>query len=133
MLPNKILCLVSFAILMSSACTSPEKESTLENNSNKIKVPIRNLNQDFKDYWFSGKLLVTRTVSESLPPHEIHAIVDDVRAFVKSNQGIDYLQVYENNEGDKLFFIDQLSKRMIATGEFAKEDNHATLLYSYEY
>jgi len=59
MLPNKILCLVSFAILMSSACTSPEKESTLENNSNKIKVPIRNLNQDFKDYWFSGKAEIT--------------------------------------------------------------------------
>lgn len=85
------------------------------------------------DYWFSGKLFITRTVSESLPSHEIYAIVDDVRAFVKANQGIDYLQVYESNEGDKLFFIDQLSKRMIATGEFAKEDNHATLMYSYEY
>lgn len=85
------------------------------------------------DYWFSGKLFLTRTVSNSIPTKEIHAIVDDVRAFVEENQGIDYLQVYENNEGDKLFFIDQLSKRMIATKEFAEEDNHATLLYSYEY
>ena len=84
-------------------------------------------------YKFSGTFLVTRGVLDTLSPKEIVAIYLDVQALVKETGGIDYLQVYENETGDRLYFIDQCDLEMMAQESFDEEYNHCTLLFDYEY
>lgn len=85
-------------------------------------------------YMFSGKLLVTRCVKLLLSDEEINIIINDAKEFVKSENGIDYLLVYQNSKTrQKLFFIDQLNREMIDSGCYEPEHNHATLLLPSEY
>lgn len=85
------------------------------------------------NYLFSGSFLITAAVYETLLRDEVLEIYDDLRAFANNQNGIDYLQIYTNENGKRLFFIDQLSKEMIESNEFTNEDNHCTLMYSHEY
>lgn len=89
--------------------------------------------RDNQSYFFSGTFYVTEGVREILSPKEILMIYQDVRVFATEQDGIDYLQVYVNERGQKLFFIDQLDFAMIASGEYAPEDNICTLLLPSEY
>lgn len=84
-------------------------------------------------YLFSGNFYTTRGVYGELSPQEIRAIHADVKAFAEAKQGIDYLQVYEDGQGRKLFFIDQLNREMIESGDYKDEDNYCTLLFASEY
>lgn len=84
-------------------------------------------------YFFSGKFLATAGVSNELSEVEIFSIYKNVQAFVKEQNGIDYLQVFEDENGRRLFFIDQLNQSMIASGEYEPEHNHCTLLFDHEY
>ena len=93
----------------------------------------RKLQENPGKYFFSGKFYITQGVSESLSLEEITTICLDLQAFVKEQNGIDYLQVYECTDGRKVWFIDQLDAEMIASGEFKPEDNHCTLLLPEEY
>lgn len=85
------------------------------------------------NYFFSGQFLATRGVVSELPPNEILHIYHDIKSFVRDKNGIDYLQVYTDENGRKLYLIDQLSKEMVESGEFAPLDNHCTLLWAHEY
>lgn len=85
------------------------------------------------NYQFTGQLIVTAGISTELSKVEIIGIYHDILKFVKEKGSIDYLQVYEDEKGRKLFFIDQLDKEMIASGQYDKEDNHCTLMFSHEY
>lgn len=84
-------------------------------------------------YFFSGQFYATRGVTLELPTNEILFIYQDVKKFVKEKNGIDYLQVYIDEKGRKLFFMDQLNKEMIESGNYKKEDNHCTLMFADEY
>lgn len=84
-------------------------------------------------YMFSGQFYTTRGVADTLSPSEILLIYQDVQTFAKSKHGIDYLQVYKDETGRKLFFIDQLNREMINSSEYADEDNHCTLMFASEY
>lgn len=84
-------------------------------------------------YLFSGQLYVTRGVAAELHREEILLIYQDVRTFAEQQGGIDYLQVYEDKEGRRLFFIDQLSKLQLESGQYQNEHNYATLLFPSEY
>jgi hypothetical protein len=84
-------------------------------------------------YFFSGTFLATRGVTEALSKEEIASIYGLIQQLVKENNGLDYLQVFVDEDGRKLFFIDQLNKEMIESGNFKPEDNHCTLLFDYEY
>lgn len=95
---------------------------------------VRQAQETDGTYMFSGRLLVTRGAKAILSDQEIHLIVTDLKQFVSENNGIDYLVVYDHKRTqEKLFFIDQLNKEMIASGEFKQEYNYATLLLSSEY
>lgn len=94
---------------------------------------IRKLQENPSKYFFSGQFYITKGVSKSLSLEEITAICLDLKAFVKEQDGIDYLQVYKCTDGRKVWFIDQLDADMIASGEFKPEDNHCTLLLPEEY
>ncbi|MDI9867556.1 hypothetical protein QM480_24640 [Flectobacillus sp. DC10W] len=84
-------------------------------------------------YQFSGQFVVTQTVKQELTKVEIIGIYYDILKFVEEQGGIDYLQVYIDEQGRKLFFIDQLSTDMIQSGEYREEDNCCTLLFAHEY
>ena len=95
---------------------------------------VRQPQEQGGDYWFSGQFLVTIGVQNLLVAEEILAIHLDVKALVKEKSGIDYLVTYMHSDTKvKLFFIDQLSKGMIESGDYLPEYNHCTLLLASEY
>lgn len=69
----------------------------------------RNRQEYHGKYRLASKLYITTKVLEQIPTEEIAWIVHDVKTFVEEQDGIDYLQVYEDENGRKLFFIDQLN------------------------
>lgn len=84
-------------------------------------------------YQFNGTLYVTQGVLQKLSHPEILAIYLDIQSEVAEKGGIDYLQIYLRNDGEKVYFIDQLNKEMIESGSYLPEDNHCTLLLPEEY
>lgn len=96
-------------------------------------VWIRKPQEQEGTYFYSGQLYVTPAVLNSVPPNDILAICTDIQLFVKEKNGIDYLQIYVNDKGDKLYFIDQLKKEMVECGKYGPEENYCTLLFSWEY
>lgn len=93
----------------------------------------RNPQEENGSYFFSGKFYATSGVARELTANEILFIYQDIKAFVKEMNGIDYLQVYTDENGRKLFFLDQLNKKMIESGQFKAEQNHCTLMFAEEY
>ncbi|KAA3595838.1 MAG: hypothetical protein DWQ06_16600 [Calditrichaeota bacterium] len=98
------------------------------------------------DYFFSGFTLLTNGVNTELLQEEIVKLVLFIKVLVQEHNGIDYLQVFDEelfeNEiwtktGRKIFIIDQLSKKMLEgdgyTKEQKKENNHFTILFADEY
>jgi len=95
---------------------------------------IRKPQEQDGTYQFSGQFVVTAGIQALLTPEEILAIYNDCKSMVTESDGIDYLLVYVHQDTyQKLFFIDQLNKEMIATGGYAKEHNYCTLLLAEEY
>ena len=95
---------------------------------------IRQPQEQKGDYWFSGKFLVTKGIQRLLTAEEIFGIYQEIQRLVEEQQGIDYLVVFLHSETQqKLFFIDQLSKGMIDSGDFLPEYNNCTLMLSSEY
>jgi len=84
-------------------------------------------------YRFSGQFLVTKEVNQTLFPDEILSIYLEIQEAVKENDGLDYLQVFTNEQGQKLYFIDQLNEEMLASGDHEPDHDHCTLLFAYEY
>lgn len=85
------------------------------------------------NYFFSGQFYTTRGISDELSAEEILSIYQDVQSFVLEQNGIDYLQVYTDSKGRKLFFIDNLNKEMIESGQYRADDNYCTLMFASEY
>lgn len=98
-----------------------------------VSIWTRKPQEQEGNYYFSGTFLVTRGVNNKLSQEEIAAIYLTIQQLVEQEDGLDYLQVFVNQRGDKLFFMDQLSKDMIEEGEFKPEDNYCTLMFSHEY
>lgn len=95
---------------------------------------IRQPQEKKGSYHFSGQFYVTSGIQGTLSTEEIRTIYEDVQQKVKEQDGIDYLMVYIHAEtGQKLFFIDQLNKEMLASGDYAAEHNHCTLMLAQEY
>ena len=95
---------------------------------------IRQPQEQNGTYFFSGKFLVTRGVQSLLSDNEIRAIYFDIQKLVKQLEGIDYLVVYIHEDTkQKLFFIDQLNKEMMESGDYLPEYNYCTLMRAEEY
>lgn len=89
---------------------------------------------DTGDYWFDGKFFVTKNVEEALSKEEILLIYAHIVNLVQQQQGIDYLQVFEQKETEyKLFFIDQVTRASLQNGEQPAQHNYCTLLFDWEY
>lgn len=87
--------------------------------------------QEDEDYWFAGVCIITRGVSDKLNHEDILWILNDLHDFVKERQGIDYLQVYERDDGLRVWVIDQI--RRVELIYHPAEHNHFTLLFPEEY
>lgn len=98
-----------------------------------MQVWIRRPQEREGKYLFSGNFFITQAVLENLCIGEIFAIYFDMQILVREKGGVDYLQVYENEAGDKLYFIDQCDSEMMTEESFNGEHNHCTLLFDYEY
>ena len=89
------------------------------------------------DYFFSGRALMTRGVEAALSPEEIAFIVADLQALVQQENGIDYLQSFEADDGRRVWCIDQLRQSVKDSGEFTPEQlaeyDHWTILLPEEY
>ncbi len=86
------------------------------------------------DYWFNGQMYVTKTVMSKLSKLELTLIYADIKNLVQQQQGSDYLQVYLQKEKDyKRFFIDQVTRQSLQSGEQPPEHNICTLMFNYEY
>ena len=86
-------------------------------------------------YTFSGKILSTSNIAKLLTADEQLFIILEVKNRVQELGGADYLQVFKNSEGKKIFVIDQLNKEMKEenSSEFVEENDYFTILFSYEY
>lgn len=85
-------------------------------------------------YELSGNFFVTAGIQQTLTQKEIFDIYLFIKKLVKERENLDYLQVFVHKEtGQKLFFIDQLNKEMIASKQYSSNDNYCTLLLAQEY
>lgn len=85
------------------------------------------------DYWFNGKLFFTNQIQADLLELELIAIITYLQTLALERKGIDYLQVFINEDGDKIFVIDQITKQQVENPEVKEEYHYATILYSHEY
>ena len=89
------------------------------------------------DYFFNGQSYMTANLKNEIPVGEILWIINDLRAFIQKEQGIDYLVVYIRSDGRKIFCIDQLSKTIMESGNYTKKEikeyNYWTMLFAEEY
>ena len=74
------------------------------------------------DYFFNGQSYMTTNLKKEIPIDEIIWIINDLRAFIQNEQGIDFLVVYVRSDGKKIFCIDQLSKSMMESGNYTKKE-----------
>jgi hypothetical protein len=87
-----------------------------------------------QDYWFAGTCYITNGVDGEIPEAERMQILQDLWAFVREKQGIDYLQVYVNEAtGRKVWVIDQVTRAETKDGSHPPEHNHFTILFPEEY
>ncbi len=71
------------------------------------------------DYMFSGQPVATANIVRSLTRVEIMQITLDVYDRVKEKNGADYLQVFKDDQGNKIYCID--------------DRDHWTILFAHEY
>jgi len=87
--------------------------------------------QEDQGYWFAGSCFLTSGVSSSLSSEEVLFILTDLYEFVKEKKGIDYLQVYERDDGLRVWVIDQVPRCEL--NDHSPAHNHFTMLFPEEY
>jgi len=89
------------------------------------------------DYFFEGRLVITRGAIELLSLPEMTQVVKLLKTAVQENNGLDYLQVFESTGGDKVWIIDALSRLMKTDGSYSaneiRENDIVTILLPEEY
>lgn len=86
-------------------------------------------------YMFQGHLLVSAEVQADIPREEIIEIIETTQSIAKEKGGLDYLQVFENEYGEKLYFIASANQDMLESGNFDPDDieyNNCVLCYPHE-
>lgn len=82
---------------------------------------------------FKSQIVLTTEVNAKLRPLEILAICRDIRGFVEENGGAYYFQVYQNEIGEKLYFIDQGPPENAMDVDVPEDELCCVLLYPHEY
>ena len=87
--------------------------------------------RDDQKYFFNGKCLVTRGAQELLSEEDALNIIAELQKLAKEQNGLDYLQAFKNEDGKKIWVIDQLDEKMKT--EHPPEHNYFTILLPSEY
>jgi hypothetical protein len=86
-----------------------------------------------EEYYFSGKMLITRGLSQQITEEEILLMLKEIHERVRKKKGADYLQVFKKGN-QKIFCIDSLNRKMKESGEYdLEEHDHFTFMFSHEY
>lgn len=83
------------------------------------------------DYWFDGQIFMTNNIQADIPEKELIALISYIQKLAIDSKGIDYLQVFTNDEGDKIYIIDQITRKQVPKSP--KEYHHCTILFDHEY
>lgn len=84
-------------------------------------------------YFFSGQCLITAGINETIHKDELRSMIADLQTFVKEKDGVDYRQVYEDENGNRVWMIDNLNQEMKQSEDYEAEDDYFTILYPHEY
>lgn len=84
-------------------------------------------------YFFNGRGLITKGALELVPPPVGRAMIATLQKRAIEEGGIDYLQVFRNEDDQKVWVIDQLDEDMKESGDFDKEHDFFTILLPSEY
>lgn len=82
-------------------------------------------------YLFNGKCYITTGAQSLLSELEAIQIVQALQKLAIEKSGIDYLQVFQNDEGERIWVIDQLDISM--KKEHPPEHDFFTILLPSEY
>ena len=98
----------------------------------------RQLQEQEGTFLFSGLFTCTAHVKAQLTDDEIHSIYTEIQKAVKENNGLDYLQVFidEEEEERRLFLIDSMNQEAIESELYDTSDplvNYYTLMFANEY
>ncbi|NNE33944.1 MAG: hypothetical protein HKN13_01825 [Rhodothermales bacterium] len=89
------------------------------------------------DYTFSGRSVMTAGVAHQLEMTDVLQVSSALRRAVRENAGLDYLQVFESDDGRVVWAIDQLSQSMREGGDYTPEQleeyDYWTMLLPEEY
>lgn len=97
---------------------------------------IRQPQEQEGTYLFGGWFGCTVSVQEELSSDEIKAIYNEIKEAVKVNNGLDYLQVFKDENGRKLYFIDSINREAIESELYDINDpnvNYCMLMFAEEY
>jgi len=87
--------------------------------------------QENKKYFFNGRSLITAGAQALLTQAEAIKMVQELQKLAIEKKGIDYLQVFKNENGKRIWVIDQLDEGM--KKEHPPEHNYFTILLPSEY
>jgi hypothetical protein len=87
-------------------------------------------------FMFDGNFIYTESVKKSLSSNEIETIYSETRKTALKCNGLNWLQVFSNEDGQKLLFIASINQRVIEICGYnliGQESNNSVLLFDYEY
>ena len=84
-------------------------------------------------YMFCWQIYTTAMIAEAFTPLQINAFVQQVRKQAKEKGGLDYLQIFKDEAGNKIYFIDNLTPEQVSSGQYNTADHYATLMFAEEY
>ncbi len=74
------------------------------------------------DYWFSGRLVLTPSIQNTLSSPEVSQIIRDLFIHVRHHQGADFIQTFRDDQGRTILCVDQLSASMKASGAYTPSE-----------
>lgn len=96
-----------------------------------MKWKLQPQEKENQKYFFNGKCLITQGAQELLSQEEALQIIGLLQKIAKEKNGIDYLQCFKNESGERIWIIDQLDTNM--KKEHPSEHDYFTFLLPSEY
>ena len=87
--------------------------------------------QEGQKYFFNGKAYMTQGVRGLLTDEDAKSIIAELQKLAEEQGGLDYLQTYKNEKGQRIWIMDQLDEVM--KPNHPEEHDYFTFLLPSEY
>jgi len=87
--------------------------------------------QQNQKYFFNGKCFMTSGTKPLLSEAEAIQIIQELQQLATQQKGLDYLQTYKNEKGERIWIMDQLDEGM--KKHHPSEHDYFTILLPSEY